>query len=334
MKIYPIKLSPVLKDIIWGGSTLSDKFGLSEKGTRIAEAWTLALRCDGENIIENGDAKGMSLREYAENIGMEKLCGEKFAKKDAFEFPLLVKLIDACDKLSVQVHPDDAYAHAHGIDSGKTEMWYVLDAEPGASLVYGLKSGTDISCDEFQTAINAGNISQYLNYVNVKQGDVYYIPAGLVHAIGKGILIAEVQQNSNSTFRIYDYDRVGTDGKKRELHLENAKEVIKTDFSADHSVGSQLVPDTVGIPVKLVESEFFGVTLLNLDKNASHTFSGGRLYHIMCVSGCACLEYENDSGERVDIEIPAAHSVLVPAFFGNTRIKCRDSATLIVSTVS
>ena len=330
MNIYPIKLKSVLKDIIWGGTDLSDKYGLSEKGTRIAEAWTLTLRGDGENTIENGEAQGLTLREYAEKIGMESLCGKKYADKDFYDFPLLVKLIDAKDNLSVQVHPDDCYAHSHGIDSGKTEMWYIVDAKPGAQLVYGLRDGTDITSDEFLKATSDGNISSYLNYVDVKKGDIYYIPAGMVHAIGEGILIAEVQQNSNSTFRLYDYGRVGADGKPRELHLDKALEVIKTDFSHDHSVSSGLLPDTVGMPVRVVDSEYFGVTKLILEKD-KYTFEGGKMTHVMCVDGKGTLEYNDENGNTVTIEIPAAHSVLVPEAFGGYTLVANDRAEFILA---
>ncbi len=327
MKIYPLKLKPVLKDIILGGTALSDKFAFGEKGKRIAEAWTLALRCDGENIIENGVAKGMSLREYAEKVGMEKLCGEKFAGKDVYDFPLLVKLIDSKDNLSVQVHPDDEYAHLHCIDSGKAALWYIVDSEPDARLVYGLKDETDISSPEFQAAISAGDISEYLNYVNVKPGDVYYIPAGLVHAIGAGVLVAEVQQNSNSTFGIYDYGRRGADAKMRELYLECAKKVIKTDFSHDHSIGSQLPSETIGMPVLLVDSKFFKVKLLNTENGGKYLFAGGKLMHIMCVCGRAFLE--SNSGEC--IQLTAAHSVLVPAACAGFVIYSENNASVIIS---
>ncbi len=331
MKTYPIKLKPVLKDIIWGGTTLSDKFALGEKGQRIAEAWTLTLRPDGENIIENGKAKGMSLKEYAERIGMTALCGKKFADKCAYDFPLLIKLIDAKDNLSVQVHPDDAYAHSHGIDSGKTEMWYIVDANPGAKLVYGLVEGTDINSEKFKNAAKNGNIAEYLNYVEVKKGDIYYIPAGMVHAIGEGILIAEVQQNSNSTFRIYDYGRVGADGKPRELHLDKAMEVIKTDFSHDHSVGGGLMPDTEGMPVKIVQSEFFSVTKLILTENTEYTFKGNGMTHILSLCGEAALIYTDENGKETDISLEPAGSILVPHDVTSFKLFAKTKAEFILS---
>ena len=334
MNIYPIKLKSVLKDIIWGGTTLSEKYGLGEKGQRIAEAWTLTLRPDGINEIENGDCAGMSLSEYAEKAGMKVLCGKEYAEKNIYDFPLLVKLIDAKDNLSVQVHPDDAYAHSNGIDSGKTEMWYIVDCEPGAQLVYGLKEGTDITSDAFKAAAKNGNISEYLNYVNVKKGDIYYIPAGMVHAIGKGILIAEVQQNSNSTFRIYDYGRVGADGKPRELHLDKAMEVIKTDFSHDHAIGGMLPTDIPGMPVKIVESEFFSVSKLMLSNGEKYTFNENGMMHILCTDGCGNLTYKDENGANAYIDINAAESILIPADFESFDLSSGGSAEFLVSTTS
>lgn len=333
MKIYPLKLKNVLKEIIWGGSTLSTKYGLGTPGQSIAEAWTLTLRPDGVNEIENGEARGMTLEEYAKKVGMTALCGEGYADSSPLDFPLLVKLIDAKQSLSVQVHPDNAYAHSHGIDMGKTEMWYIVDCEPGAQLIVGLKDGTDMSSPEFASALDNGNISEYFNYVNVKKGDIFYIPAGLVHAIGGGILIAEIQQNSNTTFRIYDFGRVGADGKPRELHLDKAREAMKTDFSDDHTLTSAMLPDTVGMPVSVVQSEYFSTSLLNLD-GGEYTLEGGRMLHVMCVSGCGALVYtDKESGEKITLELPAAHSILVPAAFGSFTIRSDGKASFTLATV-
>lgn len=330
MKIYPLKLENVLKETLWGGNNLSLKYGLGTPGQNIAEAWTLTLRADGINRIENGEASGMTLLDYAKEVGMEKLCGKDFADKAPFDFPLLVKLIDARDTLSVQVHPDNAYAHSHGIDMGKTEMWYIVDCEPGAKLVIGLKDGTDMNSPKFLKALADGNISEFFNYVEVKKGDFYYIPAGLVHAIGAGILIAEIQQNSNTTFRIYDFGRVGADGKPRELHLDKAKEAMKTDFSEDHTLTSAMLPDTVGMPVCIVQSEFFSTSLLHLEKDGKYSFNGGRMTHVMCIDGNGILEYCQD-GQIVTVDIPAAHSVLVPAAFGGYTLTCKDHASFTLA---
>ena len=206
---YPLKLKAVCKEIIWGGNRLKSEYGKVADLDKIAESWELTVRHDGLNVIENGEYAGMTLGEYL---------GDK-----AEGFPLLIKLIDACDKLSIQVHPDDTYAKEKEGEYGKTEMWYIVDAEPGAKLVYGLR---DYDKDTFRAAVADGTLEKYMNAVDVKKGDIFFIPSGLVHAIGAGILIAEIQQSSNVTYRVYDYMRRGKDGKLRELHVDKALDVI------------------------------------------------------------------------------------------------------------
>lgn len=206
---YPLKLKSVCKEIIWGGTRLKTEYGKVADLDKIAESWELTVRHDGMNVIENGEYAGMTLGEY---LGDE-----------AEGFPLLIKLIDACDKLSIQVHPDDTYAKEKEGEYGKTEMWYIVDAEPGAKLVYGLKN---YDKDTFRAAVENGTLEEYMNAVDVKKGDIFFIPSGLVHAIGAGILIAEIQQSSNVTYRVYDYMRRGKDGKLRELHVDKALDVI------------------------------------------------------------------------------------------------------------
>lgn len=195
MNKYPLKLRSVNKNIIWGGYRLGSSYGKGEGN--IAEAWELTVHPDGINVIENGEYAGMLLSDY---LGSED------------SFPIMIKLIDAHDKLSVQVHPE------------KTEMWYVLEADEGASLVYGLKERYNKK--KLEAAVKETRVEELLNYVPVKRGDVFFIPQGLVHAIGKGILVAEIQQNSNVTYRIYDYGRL-QNGKHRELHVAQSLDTIK-----------------------------------------------------------------------------------------------------------
>ena len=217
--LKPIKLSPVFKEIIWGGNRLKTEYNKNSDLKNIAESWELTVRGDGMNTIIGGEFDGCTMKEYIEKMG-EKVISN--TKQDFF--PLLIKFIDACDNLSVQVHPDDEYGLKNANSLGKTEMWYIIDAKPGSQLVYGLKKG--VTNEMFAEAIKNGNVENMLNYVPVKKGDVFFIPSGLVHAIGAGILLAEIQQNSNITYRVYDYCRVGKDGKPRELHIEDALNVI------------------------------------------------------------------------------------------------------------
>ncbi len=319
---YPLKLKPVLKDIIWGGNTLSKEFGYGEDNQKIAEAWTLTLREDGENIIENGIFAGKTLGEYVKHVGFKNVTGT-----DTDKFPLLIKLIDACDKLSVQVHPDDKYAKENGLDSGKTEMWYVLSAKPGAKLVYGLNKSVDFTNDEFISASKDGTLDKYLNFANVKKGDVFFIPAGLVHAIGEGILIAEVQQNSNTTFRIYDYNRTDKSGNKRQLHIESALKVINKSLpEKDNEVVSET--ELPGICVKkLCENEFFKVHTLSLKNSEKYSFGGGKMIHMTCLSGKANIIFDGKT-------FPASKgdSYLFPAALSGFEVISNPEAEFLISS--
>lgn len=326
VKLYPLKLEAVLKDTLWGGTLLSERFGKGEAGRRIAESWAPALRKDGENRIENGEGAGMLLGEYAALVGMEALCGWECAGKAPLDFPLLVKLIDARDRLSVQVHPDDAYAHSHGIDSGKTEMWYIVEARPGAKLVYGLKRGEPFDPEALRAAALDGTLEKHLHFADVQKGDVYYIPAGLVHAIGAGILIAEVQQNSNTTYRLYDYDRRGADGKKRELHIDEALRVIRTDFSDDPAFGNTRPTVTPGEVSSLVDSAFFDVSLVFFDAAGSATLPKGRMHSLLCIDGEGVVTAD---GETVPMQ--KGDSVLVPAGCGETRVATADTCRWLIA---
>jgi len=220
--IYPLKLSYTTAHMMWGGTRLIESWGKKSNKMPLAETYELTVRDDGHmSHIENGEFAGMTLREYIEKNGNATVSDSY----DGGRFPLLIKFIDASDKLSVQVHPDDSYARTVENDSGKTEMWYIIDAEPGAKIIYGLKSG--ISRENFSKAVAENKLDSVMNYVEVKKGESYFVPSGMLHAIGKGILIAEIQQNSDLTYRVYDYDRLGADGKPRELHVKKALDVVR-----------------------------------------------------------------------------------------------------------
>lgn len=315
MKNYPLKLTPVTKSIIWGGKKIPELFGIGEKGSSVAEAWMLTCRTDGMNIIENGEHKGKTLEEFMKEEGMTG------------NFPLLVKIIDAADKLSVQVHPDDKYAHSHGIDQGKTEMWYILDAEPGAKLVYGIKDG--VTASEVADAAKEGKCEEYLKYVPVKKGDCFFIPAGLVHAIGDGILIAEIQQNSNTTYRLYDYERRDKDGNKRELHIESARETIKTEFDPRAAVVNNVIIDDEDMKITMLcHCEFFSVSKCNLSAGKKNElFCGERLFHFLCTDGSGYIEYD---GEKYPIK--KGDSYLLPASIsGKCVLEAKECLEVIAS---
>lgn len=220
MEKYPMLMSPVFKNIIWGGKKLREKYEKKADFINIAESWELTVRDDGMSVIANGDYSGMTLREYIKKD--RTVLGSACNNED---FPLLIKFIDSGDDLSVQVHPSDTYARRHENQSGKTEMWYVVQAEENSQLIYGAIS--ECTAGDLREAVTCKKLNEVLNRVNISAGDVYFIPSGQIHAICRGALIAEIQQNSNITYRLFDYNRVQNDGTKRELHIKKALECIK-----------------------------------------------------------------------------------------------------------
>jgi len=215
-----LKLRPALKDYLWGGTRLKTDFGFKTDLEIVAEGWMLSCHKDGENQVENGEYQGKTLSQVLDIAGKD-LLGTNGAKFD--RFPILIKLIDAKKDLSVQVHPDNAYALRVEGEYGKTECWYVLDCDEGAELIYGFKK--PISKEEFKARIDNNTFLEVVNKVKVHKGDLFFIEAGTLHAIGGGILLAEIQQNSNTTYRVYDYGRRGADGKLRPLHIDKAVDV-------------------------------------------------------------------------------------------------------------
>ena len=213
-------MTPATKDIIWGGRRLIDSYNKSCGTERLAESWELTVRPDGMSVVANGEYATRTLGEFIDAAGADVI-GKGY---DGDRFPLLIKLIDARDRLSIQVHPSDEYALKNENEYGKTEMWYIVEADEGAELVFGLSS--DYTPEKFKAALDAGRVEDMLHRVKVHAGEVYFIPSGLVHAIGAGILICEIQQNSNVTYRVYDYNRPGADGKPRPLHVNKALDVI------------------------------------------------------------------------------------------------------------
>lgn len=216
-----LKLTPSCKDYIWGGRRLIEEFGKDFSGDVLAETWEISCHKDGLSTISNDDNAGKTLLNYIQEKGTQCLG----TNASPFEyFPILVKLIDAKDYLSIQVHPDDSYALEHEHQYGKTEMWYVVDAKEGAFLYYGFSKS--VSKEELKERIQNNTLLEVLNKVPVKKGDTFFIEPGTIHAIGKDILIAEIQQNSNVTYRVYDYGRVDANGNGRELHIDKAVDVI------------------------------------------------------------------------------------------------------------
>lgn len=254
-----LKLKPSCKDYLWGGHRLVEEYGKEYDGDVLAETWELSCHPDGPSYIINGEYAGKTLQEYIDGEGKEVLGSNCKRFRD---FPVLIKFIDAKNNLSIQVHPDNRYALKNEGQYGKTEMWYVMDAEEGAFLYYGFTK--EISKEEFAKRIEEDTLLEVLNAVPVHKGDVLFIKSGTIHAIGKGILIAEIQQNSNVTYRVYDYGRVGKDGKKRELHIDKA--LVVTDRAP-------VVKDNSAYP-HVGDCDYFTVDKLNLDGKVMKRLEG------------------------------------------------------------
>lgn len=223
MNKYPLKLSPYVSETIWGGRKLIDEYNVKTDKSNAAEGWMLSCLEAGPSTVVNGEYAGLTLPEVLQiNPGWAGKNSERFDN-----FPVLVKFIDAMDDLSVQVHPTDEYCRKNGKGHSKTECWYIIDCEPGASLMLGFRD--KISREEFIKSIEDGILTEYTKKVPVKKGDFFFIEAGTLHAICKGVLLAEVQESSNTTYRIFDYNRTGKDGKPRELHVKDAVEVTKLE---------------------------------------------------------------------------------------------------------
>lgn len=216
-----LKLRPIGKDYLWGGERLKKEYGKDINITPLAETWECSVHPDGMSIIVGGEFDGKTLAEVVEKNP------DFLGEKNKNEFPILVKFIDAAENLSVQVHPNDVYAKLNEGQNGKTEMWYILDAAADSFLIYGFEA--EYSKETIRRAAENGTLMNYLHKEKVQKGDTVFIPAGTVHAIGKGLLIAEIQENSNVTYRIYDYDRIDKNGNKRELHIDKALEVMNTN---------------------------------------------------------------------------------------------------------
>lgn len=299
-----LKLQPSGKDYVWGGQRLKKEYNKKFDGDVLAETWELSCHPDGPSYISNGTYTGKTLQEYISAVGNDILgthC-KRFA-----DFPILIKFIDAKDNLSIQVHPDNHFALQNEGQFGKTEMWYVMDAEKDAFLYYGFKK--EISKEEFAKRIEDDTLLEVLNPVPVQKGDVLFIESGTIHAIGKDILIAEIQQNSNVTYRVYDYGRVGKDGKKRDLHIEKALAVT----NRVPIVRKNSYPH-------VADCDYFTVDKLHLDgtymKKMEGIVTGESFISILILDGEGVI---SNKGERVEYQ--KGDSFFLPANSGIYQIE-------------
>lgn len=319
-RVYPMTFAPVLKDYIWGGRRL-EQLGRPLPPGIIAESWEIAAHEDGTTAVTNGHFAGRLLTEVQAELGLD-LIGANCAWAQARgKFPLLIKLLDANRALSVQVHPNDEYALAHeGNELGKTEMWVVLDAKPGAQVQLGVKAGT--TPELFRQGIEDGRLEPYLHYVSVKPGDHICVPAGTLHAIMDGILIAEIQQNSNTTYRVYDWNRVGADGQARPLHIDKALDVINFE-QVEPSLCPAELAELNGLSRSLLCRNRYFVTE-RVEMAAGAVFKGncdGRSLEIWGVlSGGAVIN---------GVELTAVQFALLPAAMGEFGVTAVTGATLL-----
>lgn len=290
-------LEPAIKETIWGGSKLKENYGKQSDKANIAESWECSVHPKGLSKIINGTYKGKYLRDVL--IAHTEYLGSKIKNID--EFPFLIKFIDAKDKLSVQVHPTDEYAkkHEHGA-SGKTEMWYIIEAENNAELIYGFYD--DITKQQLAKNVYNGEIEKYLNKVRTKPNDVFFIPAGTVHGIGAGNLLLEVQENSDITYRLYDYNRIDKNGNKRELHIEKALEAVDYKKFADIRQPMRLLKYQKGYAKELLcKCKYFVVerVIINTEAKSSLIFDSN-ISVFVCINGQGKIFSKN--GQTLNIQ--------------------------------
>ncbi|VBB48615.1 Mannose-6-phosphate isomerase, type 1 [uncultured Paludibacter sp.] len=302
--MYPLKFDPILKDKIWGGNKLQSLLGKQpHELPNIGESWELSGYKTDPSIVANGKLAGKSLLELVDDY-KEELLGKKVYEKYGSEFPLLFKLIDANDDLSIQVHPNDEFAGKRHNSFGKTEMWYVLNADKDAYLIIGFNENTEK--DNYVNAVENGTVENLLQKVPVKAGDVFFIPAGLVHAIGKGVMVAEIQQSSDVTYRIYDYKRKDDKGNERELHTEQAVDVI--DYSACKNPKTEYKILT-NKTTPLVKCDYFTTNILEFDTPIEKDYSTLDSFVVyMCLEESFEVKYE-----KIIVPVYKGETIMIPA---------------------
>lgn len=303
-----LKLLPTGKDYLWGGKRLKEEYGKTINLMPLAETWECSAHPDGPCYVANGEFKGMSLAEvlkyHPEYLGN---------KVENSELPILVKLIDAEKDLSVQVHPNDEFAQKHEQQNGKTEMWYVIDANEGACLIYGFQH--KVTPEILKAAVDAGTLDKHLQKVQVHKGDTYYVPAGMVHGIGAGILVAEIQENSNVTYRVYDYNRKDNNGKKRELHFEKAIQVMNMTVAPEIKQKPRMIKYYPGCSREvLCRCQYFETERIQVTKGFSFSVMNNSFQVLMCLEGYAQIETMDE--EQKPVRCGKGETFFLPANIG------------------
>jgi mannose-6-phosphate isomerase len=302
--LYPLKFRPIYKDYLWGGQKLKTLLNKQNTPEIAAESWEISSVKDNVSVVAEGFLTGNPLDDLI-SVYMGDLTGDRVFERFGTELPVLIKFIDAAGDLSVQVHPDDEFAAAMHDDRGKTEMWYVIDADEGAELISGFNR--DIDEQTFMEHLNGKKLPDILNYEPVKKGDVFFLPAGRIHAIGKGIVLAEIQQTSNRTYRIYDWERVDKEGNARELHLDMAVKVMDYKQRDDYRTQYDRIPNKT---VNLADCPYFTTSLIEFDQPVDKDFALIDSFVVyICTEGALVINYKD--GEPVALS--RGETVLVPA---------------------
>jgi len=317
---YPLKFEPILKEKIWGGEKLHKVLHKKSIKKNIGESWELS-DVDGDvSIVVNGELKGKTLQDLIKTYKDEVL-GEKVYNQFSDKFPLLIKFIDAKEALSIQLHPNDALAKERHNSFGKTEMWYVMQADKGGDLIVGFKK--DSNKEEYLKHLEDKTLLEILNVDEVKEGDVYFIPTGRVHAIGAGVMLAEIQQTSDITYRIYDWDRQNSDGNYRDLHTELALDAI--DYKAENEYKS-FYTKSLDEKSNIVDCQYFTTNFLSIKENLSIDNNDKDSFVIyICVEGEISIIYNDNQFEK----LCKGETVLMPASFTKFEIRAIHNAEIL-----
>ena len=322
--IYPLKFLPLYKNVIWGGNRLK-KFGFNyDPLPNCGELWALSSVAGRESVIANGFLADNTLNEAIE-IYMGELVGDKVFNRFGTEFPLLVKVIDAAKDLSIQVHPDDELARKRGMEQGKTEMWYVMEADEGAKIISGFRR--DTTPEEYRAALDSGHLMDLLHAEKPQAGDVFFIPAGRVHALGAGVMVAEIQQTSDCTYRIYDYDRIDADGHKRQLHTAEAMDAI--DFSGIQGHATTRYQARLNETTTVAACDYFATRLIPFNTPIRKNLEDVDCFVLyMCVEGLAAVK-------SMDTIVPlhVGECCLVPAAADSVELFPEGEAKLLEVTI-
>lgn len=305
MKInYPLKFKPILKEKIWGGEKLKKILNKETDKTNVGESWEISDVQGDVSVVMNGSLSGRSLSELiAEYKG--ELVGEKVYREFGTKFPLLIKFIDAAQPLSIQLHPNDELARKRHNSFGKTEMWYIMQADPGSGLIVGFKK--EVSKEQYLENLKNKTLTDILNFEEVKEGDVYFIPTGRVHAIKEGVLLAEIQQTSDITYRIYDWDRVDDQGNSRDLHTEQALDAIDYKVQDNYKITYTIQLDK---SVNIVDCQYFTTNIISVDKPLEINYTDKDSFVIyIAVKGSVKLVYGHQENEM----IRKGETLLIPA---------------------